>query len=489
MPHLATINLIGRGVDCNMTANRGHQELIIELLKEKIGTLIPKRQQTRVRRFLATMILGGTVAWNRASIWSLKDTISSLDRQMQSLKDNNQIVTNSVNTLIDNQHAIHHAVDRQARILREFMSKSTCDEMITNYFREVYSTWLSLAPNDFARVVDSALSGKITPDLLPATDVLSVLLKHPAIASTAYSADMTLLYELGKFSLHQVNYDPYPMVSGMMIFPRILMDRSAALMHVHTTHSTTQGGFRKLQLPDVVACKTRGDCWEISPTACRETLTLTLCPKTTKVEFNSCIEQIMENKKQATSCEWKLSSEPRTEVITFDGGVLISASTMKGEIMVTQGKELIVHKQVDPSPDPTILTSSDGDYLHIGGQIYQLSQETLKTGYEILINLTAPAQRETIEDLTVEGWVSESKVPQLRSIPWAPPDHYTWWALISTIVMLLALAGVIIRYRFTLSKLRNKVKSEISGWINVPSAPPAYRSPPPKTTHFTDIAV
>lgn len=242
----------------------------------------------RTKRFIATVILGGAVAWNRASIWSLQDTVSSLDSQIRAMKDNSEVVMDSINTLVDNQHAIHHAVDRQARILREFMERSSCDELITNYFREIYSTWLSLAPNDFARVVDSALSGRITPDLLPATDVMAVLLKHPALAATAYSQDMTLLYSLGRLSLHQVNYDPYPMVSGVMIFPRILLDRSAALMRVYTTHTETPEGFRKLHLPDAVACKEKGSCWEISPIACKEMLTLTLCPKQTKPQYNAC---------------------------------------------------------------------------------------------------------------------------------------------------------------------------------------------------------
>lgn len=241
MSHLIPASLVGRGKSCNITANREHQELIIQLLKEKVGTLIPQGLAIRKRRFIETMLLGGVVAWNRASIWSLQDNVASLDNQIAEMKNHNQIVVSSINTLVDNQHAIHHAVDRQARILREFMEKTSCEEIVTNYFREIYSTWLSLAPNDFARVVDSALSGKITPDLLPATDVLSVLLKHPAMVSTAYSRDMTLLYELGKFSLHQVNYDPYPMVSGVMIFPRILIDRSAALMRIHTTlHTQTK---------------------------------------------------------------------------------------------------------------------------------------------------------------------------------------------------------------------------------------------------------
>lgn len=332
----------------------------------------------------------------------------------------------------------------------------------------MYSTWLSLAPNDFARVVDSALSGKITPDLLPATDVLSVLLKHPAMVSTAYSKDMTLLYELGKFSLHQVNYDPYPMVSGVMIFPRILMDRSAALMRVHTTHAAIDGGYRKLKLPDVVACKNRQDCWSISPTACKEMLTLTLCPKTTKIEFNSCIKNIMENKKRpSTSCEWKLSTDSKPEVVPFDGGVLISASTLKGEIMISQGKELVVHKNVDPSPVPTVLTLEDGDYLHIDGQIYQLSQETLTTGYEIVVNLTLPIQREHIGDLSVEGWVDESEIPQLRLAPWTPPHHYTWWILVGVLIIIIILVIALIRYRAAMKRLHTRVKNEISREYNI----------------------
>lgn len=355
MPHLASTGLVGKGVDCNITANKGHQEMIVSLLKEKIGTLVPHRHSLRKKRFIETAILGGAIAWNRASIWSLQDTVDSLNNQLNDMRKHSQIVTNSINTMIDNQHAIHHAVDRQARILREFMDRSTCEEMVTNYFREVYSTWLSLAPNDFARVVDSALSGKITPDMLPATDVLSVLLKHPAIVSTAYSKDMTLLYELGKFSLHQVTYDPYPMVSGVMIFPRVLVDRSAALMRVFTTHTETKKGYKKLKLPDVVACKDKGNCWSISPTACKEMLTLTLCPKTTKIEFNLCLQHIMDDAMPATNCEWKLSTDVQTEIIPFDGGILISASDIQGEIMITQGKELIVHKQIEPSKTPTVV--------------------------------------------------------------------------------------------------------------------------------------
>lgn len=147
---------------------------------------------------------------------------------MSDLSSQNLVVTQTMNTLISQNNAIYHAVDRQAQIIRDFGRKLNCDTQASAYFRSVYATWLSLAPNDFARVVDSVLAGRITPDLLPATDATKVLMKHPAIRNTAYSQDLNLLYELGKFSLHAVEYDPYPMVSGVMIFPRIILERSAA---------------------------------------------------------------------------------------------------------------------------------------------------------------------------------------------------------------------------------------------------------------------
>lgn len=489
MPHLIEAGLIGSGVSCNITANPEHQKLIINMLKEKIGTLIPQNRHGRQKRFIETLFVGGVAAWNRASIWSLQDTVESLDKQISDMKTHNQIVVDSINTLIDNQHAIHHAVDRQARLFRDFMEKSTCAELVTNYFREVYSTWLSMAPNDFARVVDNALSGKITPDILPATDVISTLLRHPALVNTAYSKDMTLLYELGKLSLHKVSFDPYPMVSGIMIFPRIILDRSAALMKIHTTHLPAKEGYRKLSLPDTVACKSPGNCWEISPTACREMLTLTLCPKQSRPDFNSCLYKIFHDSKPATSCEWKLASNPELEVLQFDGGVLISASTIGGEVMITQGKEVVVHKVIEPSLTPVVLTAEDGDFLHIGGQIYQLSQDTIKTGYDININFTMPTQQSELEGLDVEGWIEENRIEQLRSEPWAPPRHYTWWTLIGALVAIMVIGALVIKYRVHLHRVHDKVKREVSGWMTVPSAPPTYSTRAPGGAMPTDMVV
>lgn len=142
--------------------------------------------------------------------------------------------------------------------------------------------------------------------------------------------------------------------------------------------------------------------------------------------------------------------------------------------MINQGRELIVHRELDPSDEPRVLTSADGDYLHMGGQIYQLIQESMKTGYEINLNLTAPTQRESLEGMTVEGWIPESKVPLLKEKPWAPPDNYTWWVLVATISLVLIILLVLIRYRVSLKRLHGRVKSELSGWMTVPSAPPAY---------------
>lgn len=474
MPHLIELNLIGSGTNCNITVNPEHQKMIISLLKNKIGDLIPERHRHRSKRFIETLILGGAVAWNRASIWSLQDTTDALDKQLHTMQDQQHVVTESINTMIDNQHAIHHAVDRQARILRELTERTDCSDLITNYFREVYATWLALAPNDFARVVDSALSGKITPDLLPANDVVDVLLRHPTMVNTAYSQDLTLLYELGKLSLHRVSFEPYPMVSGVMIFPRILMDRSAAMMRIHTTHMKTSKGYRKLKLPDAVACKSKDTCWEISPTTCRELLTLTLCPKVVRPDFNTCLNRLLSNTSPSSSCEWSLSKDPSMEVITFDGGVLVSATSTSGEIMITQGQELVVHAMLEPSDSPTVLTSLEGDYLHIGGQIYQLRQETIKTGYDININITLPEQRESLEGLSVEGWTDESHIEHLRSEPWVPPTHYTWWGVVGIICVLLILCIIIIRYRFQIQRLHARVKDEVSGWLTVPSAPPRY---------------
>lgn len=489
MPHLADANLQGNGTTCNITANKPHQQLIVDLLKDKIGTLIPENHQARHKRFLATMILGGAVAWNRASIWSLQDTVSMLDKQLQTIREQQHIVVDSINTLVGNQQAIHHAVNRQARILREFLDRSDCNALITNYFREVYSTWLSMAPNDFSRVVDSALSGKITPDLLPATDVISTLLRHPSLVDTAYSQDMTLLYELGKLSLHQVNYDPYPMVSGVMIFPRIILDRSASLMRIHTTYAKNGLEYRKLKVPDVVACKKESICWEISSSSCKEMLTLTLCPKQTKPKYNLCINKMLSSKVPTSSCEWSLTTRPELEVIQFDGGVLVSANNVTGEIMIHQAKELIVHKVLDPSDHPLVLTSLDGDYLHIGGQIYQLTQETLRTGYEIKLNFTIPHQHETLEGLDTEGWTDESRIPQLRDEPWAPPRHLTWWVVVGLIASILMFFFVLIRYRYKFKHIKEKIQTELAGWMTVPSAPPSYNIPQTGHRRAIDIIV
>jgi hypothetical protein len=211
-----------------------------------------------------------------------------------------------------------------------------------------------------------------------------------------------------------------------MVFPKVIVDRSAAMMRVWTTHLKIGSEYRKLVLSNAMACKDRTNCWSVAPLVCRDSLTMTLCPKQDKLDINVCLSHLMSNTKPSKQCQWEVSSQANTEVAQFDGGVLVSTTADKGEILVSQAGELVVHKNTEPSDHPYVLLANDGDYFHIAGQLYQLKQDTIKTGYDFKYNLTIPDTKDSLDGLITDGWIAEENIPQRKNVPWSPPDHYTW---------------------------------------------------------------
>ncbi|CAH0730966.1 unnamed protein product, partial [Brenthis ino] len=102
MPQLLLLsnNLMEDG--CNITEFINYQKAIMEILENKIGSLIPQHRTRRTKRFLALVALGGAVAWNRASIASLETSVEALTQQLTAVRDQRLLVTESINMLSTN---------------------------------------------------------------------------------------------------------------------------------------------------------------------------------------------------------------------------------------------------------------------------------------------------------------------------------------------------------------------------------------------------
>lgn len=235
------------------------------------------------------------------------------------------------------------------------------------------------------------------------------------------------------------------MVAGVMIFPKIIPDRSAALMRVQTTYFSGNNSYFKLDLPDTMACKNKTACWVVNSPTCRQTLSLMLCQKRPHMVQNPCIHQILTEDKPSTQCDWLVASAPEPEVLQFEGGVMLSSTKLAGEVLVLQNDELISHGPVSPSESPQVLSAEDGDYLQYNGQLFQLRTTSMQVGYEIRGNITLPVLHENLGSLQVEGWVSEEKIPILKEEPWVPPRHYTWWILVTLGLIIIIIIFVIVR--------------------------------------------
>lgn len=245
-------------------------------------------------------------------------------------------------------------------------------------------------------------------------------------------------------------------------------------MKIQTTFLKQNNTYMKLKLPEVVACRNKTVCWEIAPTSCRDTLSLTLCQKRPHLTLNTCIGAIMDKKGSTASCTWMLAKSPEAEVVQFEGGLMLCSTQDTGELFIFRDEDLISKGLIGPSELPSIITPDQGDYLQFKGQLYQIKLSTIQVGYEIRVNMTLPSIDENLSGLTADGWVPVDKVPQLRDAPWAPPHHYTWWIVIAIIIFLILVTFLLIRHWKKVSHLQERVKKEILGWTTVQTNPPAY---------------
>lgn len=167
MSHLSPPPVQPTQNSCTINETVPQMNLIISLMKEKIGQLHPKISAGRQRRLIETAILGGAVAWNRASIWSLTGSTEALEKQMSDLSSQNLIVTQSMNTLITQNNAIYHAVDRHAQIIRDFGRKLDCNSQQVLISRLFMPHGFLLLPIWFCQSCRQCTSGKNYPGSPP----------------------------------------------------------------------------------------------------------------------------------------------------------------------------------------------------------------------------------------------------------------------------------------------------------------------------------
>lgn len=393
---------------------------LVELFEEHLDRFIPAGVGTfshparsvlykshagngRAKRFIP-LLMGalsvGTTVWNRVSISSLQSKITILESYVKHNRQDIITIKKTILKLSEQQDEIIHAVNQLSVSMDQLQRTLNCSMLESGVFQGILFPYLLTGPSEFMRAIDGALMGKITPELLPSTDLYSTLLRHKDLKTSLYNDYPNLVYELGSFYLHRVDRSP-PLLSGIMILPHLSRTKTSRLLTVSTVPMMMNQILFQYSLPSVIAVDPNNKiAWEISAVECVNTALFWVCPQHligTKV--HQCVTNLV-FKSNITGCPTritKMSGSSFSPIMQLKSGVLVSNAVTDLKILkIISGREILSNQQESTisREQAQYITSSVGDYVVLGTEYYALSTNAEEyTVIPLALNITLPQIR------------------------------------------------------------------------------------------------
>ncbi|QMP82174.1 glycoprotein [Blattodean arli-related virus OKIAV101] len=337
----------------------------------------PLSPPTRQKRFLgvAASLLGlGLSAWNKAEISSIKSSIKEMreflgvhSRKLDGLNSDLEFLNTKTKQLAVTQNNV-------LRSIVKMQGAINCQAIEQNLLWSMLSSFALHVPSLFIRACDAAVSGKLSPDLIPIEQLKELLKRLEDFKSSPYESWPNLAYEVGFFIPDVISKNPL-MITGIMILPRLYNENIGRLYRIHTVNFKYKNTDVRIIPPKQIAIN-KDRIWIPDITLCQGYPGLLICPRTIEESsVNPCVEEIFYNN-STLSCP-TLIRKPQSSPIVLSTryGVLIGQQEESTIIKIHSSKRLSGTTTLRNSP-PMFLTADIGDYVLINGRMYSLSTKT-----------------------------------------------------------------------------------------------------------------
>ncbi|APG78690.1 putative glycoprotein [Hubei rhabdo-like virus 3] len=403
----------------NPCVNKSMIELHHKSVLQFISNLVPnstldRSSGDRKKRWIPLIsgILGSGIAiWNRVSIQSMEKNMDTINRNIQNIYNHVKTLTSTTNRIIDDNNRIHHLVSEIISAINKVSDDVQCVKSSYLSLSLWESSWTSLIVNLFVRASNAALTGKVTPDLLSASNLQVLLQEEATLHESLYTKDPTLVYELSSFVPTIITSSP-PVIIGIMVLPKISLISSG---HVYTVNSVpwlSGEHAYKIDRSGTVVISHAYDVWIPDPIECISHPGLLICPKKFFTERpDLCIKNILSQNK-TDDCNILVKSRPLTPIaLQLKTGVLLSAFDQGTASKIVQYK----NKELRTSPlaksdHPNYFFADSGHMLMVEDKIYQLTELSHPYDFSVQPIDLANSSIDISQHLVVPDWTEISHV-------------------------------------------------------------------------------
>lgn len=377
---------------------------------------------TRKKRFLDT-ILGvagiGMGTWNRFSITELQDNQEVLISKMTIIQENIKNLHQSSQGFYEELGKIHHFVFGSVEKLSEDIESLECN-YVQNLKKIVeWDLWMNTIVSDFRLAIDFLLIGKISPSLIPYSQLIDLANNFPEVKSMLDHLNPASFYDLvtaAPLYIDIENMAIFAMLSVPVIDVEIKHDSYRILSVPWIVHNHSY----KFKVPASVALSDSIKvAWIPKSETCQSTGQHYICPfDNVEMYQDLCLTNLLYMNK-TTGCDIlikNISSTP--EIKTFSSGLLMGAY---------YGEPVACSMEVGNVP-PTILTTGNnlsqiikrGDCkaLHVQSRSYYTPRgDYVLWKIHLHINISVHIRNIDLSKLDLVDWTSLQSVPLLLTEP------------------------------------------------------------------------
>ena len=217
--------------DDNITSMYYH---VLEHLKEMVGI----NTETRAKRMIlpiVSILSGGLSEWNTVEIQGFKSTIEGMQINSHQLDREIDQISSSSNKLIDNLGQMSILVSDQSRTINSLSKRFNCAQRVNTLFHTFVENWLFSAPSEFLSAYTGSLTDILTPSLLSAKNLKEILLTPPEMTGTLYQFEPSIVYELGKVILTELQVITSAVIKRVIQLPKITISSPLPIYNTYTT--------------------------------------------------------------------------------------------------------------------------------------------------------------------------------------------------------------------------------------------------------------
>ena len=123
--------------------------------------------------------------------------------------------------LIDNVGHISILVSDQNRTITSSSKRFRCAQRVDTLFHTFVENWFFSVPSEFLSAYTGSITRTLTPSLLSAKNLKDILLTHLEIPGTLYQYEPSIVYELGKVILTEVQEITSGVLKAIIQLPKV----------------------------------------------------------------------------------------------------------------------------------------------------------------------------------------------------------------------------------------------------------------------------